>query len=74
MKRNGEKQWNASMKGCCKRVVDVSLEMSDFEEIEEKGWMKIAHVFFKATIGMRVAMRLHLSVKFFWEVVVNVGG
>ena len=26
MKRNGEKQWNVSMKACCKRVVDVSLE------------------------------------------------
>ena len=25
MKRNGEKQWNVSMKGCYKRVVDVSL-------------------------------------------------
>ena len=34
MKRNGEKLWNASTKGCCKRVVDVSLEMSGFEEIE----------------------------------------
>ena len=54
MKRNGEKQWNVSMKGCCKRVVGDTLGRRRFEQFEKYMGFKKCTRKFKRQLGMRL--------------------